>query len=89
MAEITVACAVCGGPTEPHPPGVEPVCLACFAGEDLGCSECHHRAAESVCGTCGELICGAVACLRAHEHAPWPVVQPEAFDGEPDQEAQP
>jgi hypothetical protein len=69
---ITVACSICGRATEMHAPGVEPICLACFAGEALRCCECPGTA-ESVCGTCGELICGGDLCLRVHEHAPWPV----------------
>jgi hypothetical protein len=71
--EITVACSICGGPTWRHAAGVEPVCLHCFAGDELlRCWECRCRA-SSVCGVCGEYICGGELCLRIHEHAPWPV----------------
>lgn len=69
---ISVACSICGGETEPHAPGVEPVCLKCFYGDEpLPCALCGRRA-ESICGRCGDRICGDRTCLTVHDHNPSP-----------------
>lgn len=65
---ITVTCSICGGPTEPAAPGVELVCIHCPYDESLPCALCGGRA-ESICGQCGDRICGGGECLAIHEHA--------------------
>lgn len=67
--DVTTICSVCGEPTEPHAPGVEPLCRACFCGTECACM----AGAESICGSCGEPICGGDACLLVHGHR-FPVV---------------
>lgn len=66
---VELACAICGGIAEPHPPGVEPICLQCWYREELPCALCGRRA-ESICGRCGDRICGATDCLKIHDHEP-------------------
>jgi hypothetical protein len=62
---IEVACSICGGVTEPHAGGVEPVCIFCFY--EPGPCACGGRP-ESICGTCGVAFCGSDNCLNVHEH---------------------
>lgn len=62
---IEVTCA-CGRTTEPVVGGGEPICLFCFYAPEPPCA-CGGKP-ESTCGCCGETICGADACLAAHEH---------------------
>jgi hypothetical protein len=65
---IEVACSICGGVSEPWPRGIEPVCFKCFYDELSSlCALCGGRP-ESICGRCGDRICGSAWCLRVHEH---------------------
>jgi hypothetical protein len=69
---VMIVCSICAGPCEPHAAGIEPVCFKCFY-EELSspCALCGGRA-ESICGRCGDRICGGQWCLRIHDHRPSP-----------------